>query len=368
MMDAAKFDARMMQLALATARRGLGATSPNPAVGAVIANPKTREILARGCTAPGGRPHAEVQALVIAGERAKGATLYVTLEPCAHHGETPPCVEAIIASGIERVVVAIQDPDLRVAGRGLAQLRQAGIRVQSGLEGRSADWLTRGHILRVTEQRPFVALKMAVAGDGSVPRGQQGRPVWVTGALARAVGHRLRAEADVIIVGGTTVRDDNPTLNCRLPGLDSRSPIPVILTTHPADLSDSDLFHGDGAGNIWLAYADGSGHVLHRPGQVEAAGSSMPPQNVDLHDLLHDLAGHGVTRALVEGGPAVWRSFAEKGLCDELHVFVGGGARLMPDDDVRRMVTRSLGRDPGEVCSWRRLADDAYAVFRPGWP
>ena len=205
------FDHHMMGIALTLARRGFGTTAPNPSVGAVIADEATGEVIARGLTRPGGRPHAETQALERAGERARGATLYVTLEPCAHHGKTPPCADAVIAAGIRRVVIGAGDPDPRVAGEGSARMRAAGILVETGLLADEADWVTRGHILRVTEQRPFVQLKMALSAEGHVPRGKGGAPKFVTGAEARAAGHLLRAEADAILVGSGTFISESTT-------------------------------------------------------------------------------------------------------------------------------------------------------------
>lgn len=227
----------MMRVALAMARRGLGTAAPNPAVGAVVADEATGELIARGWTQPGGRPHAEPEALRRAGERARGATLYVTLEPCAHFGKTPPCADAIIAAGVRRVVIGVGDPDPRTRGDGIARLKAAGIAVEVGLDAEEARWVTLGHILRVTERRPFVQLKMALAADGTVPRGANGRPLMVTGAAARAYGHRLRAECDAILIGAGTARDDDPELTCRLPGLEGRSPVRVLLS-RALDLPD----------------------------------------------------------------------------------------------------------------------------------
>ncbi len=219
----------MMRLALHVARRGLGNTAPNPAVGAVIAEPSRGEIIARGWTQPGGRPHAETEAIRRAGARARGATLYVTLEPCAHFGKTPPCANAIIEAGLARVVVGTGDPDPRTKGQGIARLQDAGIEVREGVLEAACRRMTLGHILRVTKQRPFVQLKMAFAADGAVPRGAKGKPLFVTGAEARAQGHLLRAEADAILVGAGTVIDDDPELTCRLPGLEGQSPVRVVL-------------------------------------------------------------------------------------------------------------------------------------------
>ena len=186
-------DAQMMSIALRMAERGLGDTAPNPSVGAVIVDAATGEVIARATTARGGRPHAETIAIAAAGDRARGATIYVTLEPCSHQGRTGPCADAIIAAGIQRAVVAIEDPDPRVSGRGLDKLRAAGIEVERGVGAAEARWLTRGHIVRITERRPFVTLKLALDGSGEIARGDGVSPVWVTGEISRAHGMLLRA-------------------------------------------------------------------------------------------------------------------------------------------------------------------------------
>ena len=224
-----------MGLALHVAHRILGQTAPNPAVGAIIADEATGEIIARGWTQVSGRPHAEAHALERAGALAAGKTMYVTLEPCSYHGrtypvisKTMPCAEAILAAGMRRVVVATQDPNPEIAGRGVEVLRNAGVAVDIGLMGEEARWLTAGHILRMTKGRPLVQLKIAVAGDGLIAPGE-GTPVWVTGPEARAYAHLLRAHADAVMVGRKTVEDDNPELTCRLPGLANRSPRRVVL-------------------------------------------------------------------------------------------------------------------------------------------
>src|SRR5262245_21905173 len=228
-------DERMMGLALHVARRVLGQTAPNPAVGAVIADETTGEVIARGWTQISGRPHAEAHALSVAGEAARGRTMYVTLEPCSYHGrpnpvvaKAMPCAEAILAAGMRRVVVATEDPNPEIAGQGVAVLRRAGVTVDIGTCGREARWVTAGHILRMTRGRPLVQLKVAVSGDGLIAPGD-GAPVWVTGPDVRAYAHLLRARVDAILVGRKTVDDDDPELTCRLPGLANRSPRRVVL-------------------------------------------------------------------------------------------------------------------------------------------
>ena len=218
-------DWRFMALALSLGRRGLGRTWPNPSVGAVIV--KDGIIVGRGWTQPGGRPHAEVEALRHAGEAARGATLYVTLEPCSHFGKSPPCADAVIAAGVSRVVSAIEDPNPEVAGQGHARLRAAGIAVEIGLGADQARRDHAGHILRVTQRRPRVLLKLAISADGKAGA-PGGKPVAITGEEVRARVHLLRAENDAIMVGIGTVLADDPQLTCRLPGMAKRSPVRVI--------------------------------------------------------------------------------------------------------------------------------------------
>ncbi len=323
---ASDFDRHMMDIALTLARRGLGTTAPNPSVGAVIADEATGCLIARGMTQPGGRPHAETQAIARAGARAKGATLYVTLEPCSHHGKTPPCVDAVIAAGIARVVIAVDDPDERVAGCGIARLEAAGLRVEVGLGAEAGRWITLGHILRVTQHRPFVQLKMALGRDGLVPRGQNGQAVFVTSGEARAAGHRLRAEADALLVGAGTARDDDPELTCRLPGFAGRSPVRVVLS-RTLDLPPGlKLVRSAREVPTWIVTG---ADAAARRGQVfedEGVRILPLPDGFTYADGLAALAEAGVTRLLVEGGPGVWRAAAAEGLADEIALFAAGAA------------------------------------------
>src|SRR3984893_10636300 len=219
-------DQRFMQLALTLGRRGQGRTWPNPAVGAVVV--KDGVIVGRGWTQPGGRPHAEPEAIKRAGEAARGATLYVTLEPCSHVGKSPPCADAVIAAGIARVVSAIEDPNPQVAGKGHAKLRAAGIAVNIGLEAADAARDHAGHFRRVRDHRPHVILKLAVSADDKIGAAG-GKQVAITGEAARTRVHLLRAQCDAILVGIGTVLADDPQLTCRLPGMEARSPVRVVL-------------------------------------------------------------------------------------------------------------------------------------------
>ncbi len=296
-------DQHYMEVALTMARRGLGTTAPNPSVGAVIVDDRG-VILGRGWTQPGGRPHAEAEALVRAGDKARGATLYVTLEPCSHTGKSPPCADAVIKAGIARVVVGLFDPDERVAGRGIKRLQAAGIEVVENVLAAKAHWLTLGHILKVTKNRPFVQLKLATGRDGLIAPGD-GEPVWVTGPQARALGHLVRARADAIIVGIGTVLADDPSLDCRLAGLEAQSP-QIIVLDHQKRLPERSKVANSG-----------------RKLEIAPGNDLGNDQRSDLAELLAGAADHGLTRLLVEGGPHVWRSFLLSGLVDEIVHFQG---------------------------------------------
>lgn len=365
----AAFDAHMMQIALRLAERGLGRTAPNPSVGAVIADEAAGEVIARGWTAPGGRPHAETEALARAGARARGATLYVTLEPCSHHGATPPCADAVAAAGIARVVCALIDPDQRVAGRGLAKLRAAGVAVEHGLMAREAHWMAAGHILRVTERRPFVQAKLALAADGTVPRGSQGHPVWATGEEARAQGQMLRARADAVLVGRRTVIDDDPLLTCRLPGLEGRSPVRIVLARDLAGLAESRLVRSARQHPLWLVCPSETDTA-----RLEAAGVRVLPApevggGLWLPAVMEGLVAQGLTRLLVEGGSATWRAFAGAGLIDEVALFharlPSGGA--LPPEAALTTLGRYLVTDNLEPFEHRTVGGDDMMVFRRHW-
>ncbi|MGK9049936.1 bifunctional diaminohydroxyphosphoribosylaminopyrimidine deaminase/5-amino-6-(5-phosphoribosylamino)uracil reductase RibD [Neorhizobium petrolearium] len=224
-MGAAPEDREFMAAAIRLSRRNLGLTGTNPSVGCVIV--KDGEVVGEAVTAPGGRPHAETQALDIAGGKARGATVYVTLEPCSHYGRTPPCANALVEAGVARVVVCLTDPDPRVSGRGLAILRDAGLAVETGLMEEEGRWALAGYLMRQTKGRPYVTLKLAVSADGKL--GRRGEEVAITGPEARAEVHRLRAQSDAILVGIGTALSDDPELTVRIPGMEDRSPIRIVL-------------------------------------------------------------------------------------------------------------------------------------------
>src|SRR6201991_3349656 len=242
-------DQRFMTLALALGRRGQGRTWPNPAVGAVLV--KDGVIVGRGWTQPGGRPHGEPEALRRAGEAARGATLYVTPEPCSHFGRSPPCADAVIAAGIARVVSAIEDPNPEVAGQGHAKLRAAGIAVDIGLGAAEAALDHAGHFRRVRDKRPHVILKLAVSVDDKIAAAGH-KPVAITGESAKARVHLLRAQCDAILVGIGTVTADDPLLTCRLPGMEARSPVRLVLDRALRIPGASKLVHSARATPLWV--------------------------------------------------------------------------------------------------------------------
>jgi len=316
-------DERFMRLALALGRRGLGNAAPNPAVGAVIV--KDGVIVGRGWTQPGGRPHAETEALRRAKRAAHGATMYVTLEPCSHDGKTPPCADAIVKAGIKRVVSALEDPNPDVAGQGHARLRDKGVTVDTGLFADEARRAHAGHIAKITQGRPHVLLKLAVSADGKAALAGR-KAAQITGEAARARVHLMRAQSDAILTGLGTVLSDNPQLTCRLPGLYERSPVRVVL---------------DARLNVPLSLSVVS-TVRDRPTWVFCSTKASPvaediltqkgcrvfrvdEQNgrLDLDQVLKALATEGITRLMVEGGPRVAASFVASGLVDEVALLRG---------------------------------------------
>jgi diaminohydroxyphosphoribosylaminopyrimidine deaminase/5-amino-6-(5-phosphoribosylamino)uracil reductase len=320
-----RFDERFMDLALALGRRGLGNAWPNPAVGAVVvgAAGDVPVIVGRGWTQPGGRPHAEVEALARSGTRARGATLYVTLEPCSHHGHTPPCADAIIAAGIRRVVSAVEDPNPEVAGAGHARLRAHGVVVEVGLREADARRAHAGHFRRVHDGRPHVTLKLAVSADGKA--GLAGRrPTAITGERTRARVHLMRAMNDAILVGIGTALADDPQLTSRLPGAEDRSPVRVVLDTALRLPETSALVQTAARTPVWVfagedADADAE-RRLARHG-VEVLRVPATAGRIDLAAMLNVLGNRGITRLMVEGGPTVAASLVAADLVDEAAIF-----------------------------------------------
>ena len=328
-------DQDYMRAALSLARRGLGRVWPNPAVGCVIvakSGVAKNSVVGRGWTRPGGRPHAETEALRAAGSLARGATAYVTLEPCSHHGRTPPCADAPIDAGVTRVVSAMRDPDTRVAGNGHARLKAAGVQVDCGVCEADARRLNDGYLRRLLDNRPLVTLKIASTLDGRIALGN-GDSQWITGPEARARGHLLRARHDAILIGSGTALADDPSLTCRLAGLESRSPVRVVLDSRLRLPLDSQLATSARETPVWVVtgnQADDS--------QREGPRERLSALGVDVLDVASDgegrpdvaavlklLASRGITRLLVEGGGGVLSSFLRTELVDRLVWFRAGG-------------------------------------------
>ncbi|OHV20683.1 bifunctional diaminohydroxyphosphoribosylaminopyrimidine deaminase/5-amino-6-(5-phosphoribosylamino)uracil reductase RibD [Rhizobium sp. RMa-01] len=331
-MSVTPHDESFMAAAIRLSRRHLGRTATNPSVGCLIV--KDGVVVGQAITAVGGRPHAETQALAEAGELSRGATAYVTLEPCSHHGKTPPCSEALIASGVARVVISVTDPDPRVSGRGIAMLREAGIEVDAGVleaEGRRS---LAGYLTRQTKNRPYVTLKLAVSADGMIGREGAGQ-VAITGPEARAEVQALRAETDAILVGIGTAISDDPLLTVRTPGLEAQSPIRIVLDPLLALPLTSKL----------VATAREVPVIVVASEEISPSGSEggAPPTRSDLESrrtaleaagveivycnpyhpeiLLPALATRGISSLLVEGGAKTARLFLEAGLVDRIQLY-----------------------------------------------
>ncbi len=357
-------DQRFMALALALGRRGLGRTWPNPAVGAVIV--KNGVIFGRGWTQPGGRPHAEVEALRRAGQAARGATLYVTLEPCSHHGKSAPCADAIVAADVARVVSALEDPNPEVAGQGHARLRSAGIVVDVGTGADEARHDHTGHIRRMRDGRPHVMLKLAISADGKA--GAAGRtPVAITGAETRDRVHLLRAQSDAIMIGVGTVLADDPLLTCRLPGMEKRSPVRVVLDSALRLPRTSRLVQTASEVPLWVIAAAGVSRAAEEWLVADGVVVLRAPKlgnGLDLAGVLKQLADRGITRLMVEGGPTLAAAFIAADLVDEAILFhsakiVGADgidalagmplAALTQAPLLRRVMTELLGPDRCDV-------------------
>jgi diaminohydroxyphosphoribosylaminopyrimidine deaminase/5-amino-6-(5-phosphoribosylamino)uracil reductase len=323
-------DARFMASALTLGRRGLGNVWPNPAVGALVVQhgPGGPVIVGRGWTRPGGRPHAETEALARAGALARGATLYVTLEPCSHYGKTPPCADAIIAAGIAHVVSALEDPNPEVAGKGHARLRAAGIEVTIGVGAIEAGCVHAGHIRRIRDGRPHVTLKLAVSADGKAGRAGR-RPAAITGEPARTRAHLMRAMNDAVMIGIGTALADDPSLTCRLPGMAARSPVRVVVDCALRLPLDGRLVASAGTPALWVlaaasAPADRERALRERGAEVIRVETSAEGR-VDLGAVLKLLGSRGITRLLLEGGPILAASFVASDLVDEVALFRSSG-------------------------------------------
>jgi diaminohydroxyphosphoribosylaminopyrimidine deaminase/5-amino-6-(5-phosphoribosylamino)uracil reductase len=318
-------DRRFVALALGLGRRGLGRTWPNPAVGAVIVGRDGGQprIVGRGWTQPGGRPHAEIEALRRAGEAARGADLYVTLEPCSHHGKSPPCADAIIAAGVARVVSAIEDPNPEVAGAGYARLRAAGLAVTVGVGAGEARLDHAGHLRRMRDGRPHVVLKLAISVDGKV--GAAGRkPVAITGEAVRDRVHLMRAQSDAVMIGIGTALADDPMLTCRLPGMAASSPVRIVLDSGLRLPLGSRLMQSAREVPVWAvagAEASRRAEKALTAESVTVLRAAHAHGRLDLAAALKLIAARGITRLMVEGGPTLAAALLAADLIDEAVLF-----------------------------------------------
>ncbi|GHT96704.1 riboflavin biosynthesis protein RibD [Betaproteobacteria bacterium] len=321
----------LMQRALTLAARGLFSTSPNPRVGCVLA--QGDEMVGEGWHIRAGEAHAEVHALAAAGARARGATAYVTLEPCSHHGRTPPCAEALIAAGVGRVVVAMRDPNPLVAGRGMAMLRAAGIPTEEGLLAEEARELNIGFIARMTRGIPWLRLKIAASLDGRTAL-KNGQSQWITGAAARQDGHRFRARACALLTGIGTVRADNPQLNVRGVYAESaesetaRQPLKIILDSR-LELSPEARLFADGASALVVSALDDKTRaqpLLDKGAEwlclPEASNAAGQGERIDLKRLMQELGRRGLNEVHGEAGATLNGAFIAAGLADELLVYL----------------------------------------------
>jgi diaminohydroxyphosphoribosylaminopyrimidine deaminase/5-amino-6-(5-phosphoribosylamino)uracil reductase len=357
-------DNRFMSLALTLGRRGLGNAWPNPAVGAVVVNGDV--VVGRGWTQPGGRPHAEVEALRRAGAAARGATLYATLEPCSHHGQTPPCVDAILAAGVARVVSALEDPNPKIAGEGHARLRQQGVTVDVGLGAEEALRAHAGHFRRVRDGRPHVTLKLAVSADGKA--GLPGRkPAAITGEAARTRVHQMRASNDAVLTGIGTVLADDPQLTCRLPGMEQRSPVRVVLDS-ALRLPPGSKLAGSATRTLDWVFVDEAARPQHEEALTRAGVEVLraPATNgrLDLAAVLRALAGRGITRVMVEAGPILSAAFIAADLVDEAALFRSGDPLGEGIDALEGMPLSALTLSPRlRLVSSEQVGNDTLQWF-----
>ncbi|MEM9715585.1 MAG: bifunctional diaminohydroxyphosphoribosylaminopyrimidine deaminase/5-amino-6-(5-phosphoribosylamino)uracil reductase RibD [Pseudomonadota bacterium] len=354
-------DERWMALAVSLGRRHLGQTWPNPSVGCVII--KEERLVGQGVTAIGGRPHAEPQALAMAGAEAKGATAYVTLEPCAHHGNTPPCVDALIAAEVGRVVIGLMDPDPRTDGSSVEKLRAAGIAVETDVLNAEASELHAGFVTKILKNRPFVTLKLATSLDGKIATGS-GDSQWITGPDARRFTHLLRAQNDAIMVGRGTVVSDDPALTVRLAGLGAKSPVRVVLSS-TGNIPHQAQLLADGAVPTWVLHGGDQSLDGHASHVTAVPIGTSPDGTLDMHAVLTGLAERGITTLFCEGGSQIAASLLRENLVDRLILFTGGkiiGSGGLPSiGDMQSEVLKAL---PDARLDWvRPIGPDTCAQY-----
>jgi diaminohydroxyphosphoribosylaminopyrimidine deaminase/5-amino-6-(5-phosphoribosylamino)uracil reductase len=355
-------DQRWMALALSDGQRGLGQTWPNPSVGCVIV--KNNRVVGRGHTQIGGRPHAEVMALRQAGNAAHGATAYVTLEPCSHTGKTPPCATALINAGLSRVVIATTDPDLRVAGRGIQMLRDAGIDVTMDVLKSDADAANAGFFSRIKHNRPFVTLKLAISLDGRIAT-STGDSQWITGEQSRRFTHYLRATHDAVMVGRGTVEADDPTLNVRGFG-DLRQPVRVVLDSNMQSKPNGNLAKTAHDTPVWFCHTQQADFTPWANTGAISIPCETTKNRVDITDAMSQLATKGLTRIFCEGGGTLGGSLIKSGLVDQLIIMQAGvaiGADGTPS--LSAMGNTILANAPRfELNDLRQLGNDTISIWR----
>ncbi|PWB40002.1 MAG: bifunctional diaminohydroxyphosphoribosylaminopyrimidine deaminase/5-amino-6-(5-phosphoribosylamino)uracil reductase RibD [Rhodocyclales bacterium] len=354
-------DHEFMARALRLARKGLFTTTPNPRVGCVVV--RDGAVVGEGWHARAGEAHAEAHALTAAGERARGATAYVTLEPCSHHGRTPPCADALIAAGVARVVAAMRDPNPQVGGNGLEKLRAAGIAFENGLMKAEARELNIGFVSRMERGRPWVRLKLAASLDGKTAL-NNGRSQWITGPEARRDGHAWRARACAILTGAGTVRDDDPRLTVRDVET-SRQPLRVVVDSHFETPPTARILEG-GHTLVAAASEDAARIAALRAAGAEVVVLPNPHGKVDLPRLLRQLAERGVNELHVEAGHKLNGSLLREGLVDELLLYfaptiLGSGREMFPLPEL----TDLAGRRDLKIVDLRRVGGDIRILARP---
>ncbi|MDD2877900.1 MAG: bifunctional diaminohydroxyphosphoribosylaminopyrimidine deaminase/5-amino-6-(5-phosphoribosylamino)uracil reductase RibD [Acidiphilium sp.] len=359
-------DADYMRAAIALARRGLGETAPNPSVGCVIV--RDGRVIGRGRTASGGRPHAETEALAMAGPKAHGATAYVTLEPCAHHGQTPPCALALIEAGIVRVVIAARDPDPRVNGAGIALLRDAGIETTEGVGADAAAEVNAGFVSVITRGRPWVTLKLATTLDGRIAT-RAGDSQWITGDASRRAAHALRGSHDAVMVGVGTALADDPELTCRIDWYRAVPMVRVVVDSHLRLPLSSRLARGAGEHPLWIVHRDGAD-----PARREAFTSlgarlfEVPAAEIGVDPVaaLQALGAAGITRLLVEGGGVLAAVLLRSDLVDHVAWFTapmvigGDGVVAVAGFGAAELAAAKRFKMVGTAIS----GDDRFAAFR----
>lgn len=355
-------DQRYMAACIRHARANLGLTGTNPSVGTLLV--KDGVIIGRGITAVGGRPHAETQAIAEAGQAARGSTAYVTLEPCAHHGRTPPCAEALVTAGITRVVIAASDPDPRVSGKGAKILRDAGIEVVEGvLSGLAYEGLS-GYLTRSLKKRPEVTLKLAISADGMIGKLGEGQ-VAITGKIARDMVHIMRAQSDAIMIGAGTALADDPELSCRLKGLERRSPIRIILDGKLSVSEHSKLAQTARQIPVWIA-ALGDADSAKRKALGDLGCRILSTEDhcgkVALPELLDDLGAEGIGSVMVEGGARVAQNFLDENLVDRLVLFTS--ERIVGPNGIASPITMAHMPDGFTLISEEVLGPDIRRDYK----